>query len=191
MIEGNDAMMKMSRDQYDDLAEICGVMANPTRLRILIGVMRDECNVKKIQLKLGLHQAAVSRHLSIMRHARLVKARREGLKKCYTVISPIVGKLIETFGYSEGATPEEIAETCELLKALSNTTRIRIIAGLIKDECNVKRIQEKLGLPQSTVSQHLNVLKSSGIVASEEKKKRTCYIVIHPIVRTILTLPER
>ena len=182
-------MTDISRDRYDDLAEICGVMANPNRLKILVGVMRDECNVKRIQSKLGLHQATVSRHLAIMRHARLVKARREGLKKCYTVISPIVRELIHAFGYTDNTDPDQIEETCELLRAMSNTTRLRIIEGLIENECNVKRIQERLGLPQSTVSQHLSVLKSARIVSPREQGPLICYVVSHPIIRRIMSFP--
>ena len=55
-------------------------------------------------------------------------------------------------------------EASEMLKALAHPARLAILAGLLKDECNVGRIQETLRLPQSTVSQHLRVLKDKGII---------------------------
>jgi len=52
----------------------------------------------------------------------------------------------------------------EILKALSHPVRLQIIEGLIKNECNVSEIQKILKLPQSTVSQHLRILKNAGII---------------------------
>jgi DNA-binding transcriptional ArsR family regulator len=52
----------------------------------------------------------------------------------------------------------------EMLKALSHPARLKIVVGLLKDECNVAQIQKVLRLPQSTISQHLRVLKNAGVV---------------------------
>jgi len=35
----------------------------------------------------------------------------------------------------------------EMLKALAHPVRLEIIAGLLKNECNVAQIQRNLGLP--------------------------------------------
>ena len=50
-------------------------------------------------------------------------------------------------------------QLAKVLKALGHSARLRIVAGLIKNECNVSQIQQSLQLPQSTVSQHLKILK--------------------------------
>lgn len=59
-------------------------------------------------------------------------------------------------------------EAAEMLKALAHPVRLCIVRGLlVKKQCNVTYMQECLELPQSTVSQHLQKLRSLGIVESE------------------------
>lgn len=53
----------------------------------------------------------------------------------------------------------------ETLKVIAHPVRLCIINGLLdKGECNVSHMQECLNIPQSTVSQHLQKLKSAGII---------------------------
>lgn len=66
----------------------------------------------------------------------------------------------------------------EKLKALAHPHRLCIIKGLIDGGCNVTKIQECLGLPQSTVSQHLAKLKSAGIIDGERNGLEICYHVV-------------
>lgn len=77
-----------------------------------------------------------------------------------------------------------------ILKALAHPTRLEIIAGLLEDECNVTKIQRDLGLPQSTISQHLRVLKSVGIVKGRREGTRICYSVVDEQVREIMRIIE-
>jgi ArsR family transcriptional regulator len=57
----------------------------------------------------------------------------------------------------------------ELLKALAHPVRLCIVNGLLnKGTCNVSFMQNCLGMPQSTVSQHLQKLRVAGIVKGEE-----------------------
>ncbi|MNP16950.1 Transcriptional repressor PagR [compost metagenome] len=59
-------------------------------------------------------------------------------------------------------------EVADILKALAHPVRLCIVKGLMqKENCNVTYIQECLDLPQSTVSQHLQKLRSMGIVETE------------------------
>lgn len=56
-------------------------------------------------------------------------------------------------------------ELAEILKTLAHPTRLCIVKGLIeKGECNVTHMQSCLAIPQSTVSQHLQKLKSANII---------------------------
>jgi len=73
----------------------------------------------------------------------------------------------------------------EILKALAHPTRLQIIAGLMNNECNVGQIQKKLGVPQSTISQHLRVLRSSGIIKARHEGAKRCYKVVDNRVRKI------
>lgn len=53
----------------------------------------------------------------------------------------------------------------EILRALANPARLRIVAELAaRDACVAGEIIEVLPLAQSTVSEHLKVLKEAGIV---------------------------
>jgi ArsR family transcriptional regulator len=50
----------------------------------------------------------------------------------------------------------------------------------------VKKIVGKLGLPQSTVSQHLAILKKQGIVTMRKTGVKTCYRVAHAKVAKLI-----
>ena len=66
----------------------------------------------------------------------------------------------------------------EIFKALAHPIRLKIVCGLCKkDECNVTKMVEKLGIPQPTVSQHLNILKNAGIITGYKKGTTICYKV--------------
>ena len=59
----------------------------------------------------------------------------------------------------------KLTEVSEILKALAHPVRLCIVKGLIeKGECNVSHMQNCLKAPQSTVSQHLQKLRTAGII---------------------------
>ena len=74
----------------------------------------------------------------------------------------------------------------ELLKALGHPVRLRMVSGICRDECNVNQVVKRLGLPQSTVSQHLAILKAHGIVAPQKTGVSTCYKVVDERVPAML-----
>lgn len=68
-----------------------------------------------------------------------------------------------------------LAEAC---KALGHPARIQILKHLLnEDRCICGRIVEVMPLAQSTVSQHLKVLKDAGLVQGEIEGPKTCYCV--------------
>ncbi len=87
-----------------------------------------------------------------------------------------------------GVNYEKVSET---LKALGHPARLKMVAGLLKDECNVAQIQKVLGLPQSTISQHLRILKNAGIIKGRREGTKTCYRVIDARVRKIVKIIKR
>ncbi len=61
-------------------------------------------------------------------------------------------------------------------KALSHPARIRIIRLLLSEKtCIGGDIVDVVGLAQSTVSEHLRILKASGIITGEITRPRVCY----------------
>ena len=62
--------------------------------------------------------------------------------------------------------------------ALAHPARVRILRILLaRRGCVCGEIVEALPLAQSTVSQHLNVLKEHGLIQGEIDGPRTCYCV--------------
>ncbi|OGI19588.1 MAG: hypothetical protein A2287_02635 [Candidatus Melainabacteria bacterium RIFOXYA12_FULL_32_12] len=84
---------------------------------------------------------------------------------------------------------EKANELAFIFKALSHPIRVQMIAGLIKnDECNVTKMVENLKASQPTISQHINVLKSSGIVKGYRKGNQICYKIDNDTVRKIYSV---
>jgi len=81
----------------------------------------------------------------------------------------------------------DIEKMAEIFKALSGTTRLKIVIGLIeKNECNVNKMAEGLGVAQSNVSQHLSILKNAGIIEGYRKGNQICYKVVNEFVIKIV-----
>lgn len=74
------------------------------------------------------------------------------------------------------------------IKALAHPYRLCIVKGLIENDCNVTKIQDCLGLPQSTVSQHLIKLKAANIIAGERNGLEVKYSVIDEDVIEIINI---
>ena len=63
-------------------------------------------------------------------------------------------------------------------KALANPTRIQILRTLATSgTCVCGQIVDILPLAQSTVSQHLKVLKEAGLIRGDVDGPRTCYCI--------------
>lgn len=75
----------------------------------------------------------------------------------------------------------------EILKVLGHPIRLKIVAGLMSQSCNVKKIWECLGLPQATVSQHLALLKNKGIIDGRRDGVEVYYQVVSNQARDIVT----
>jgi len=68
-----------------------------------------------------------------------------------------------------------MASVLKSLRALSDATRLRILALLEKDELSVNELQEIMRLGQSRISTHLGLLQDSELVQSRRDGKRTFY----------------
>lgn len=81
---------------------------------------------------------------------------------------------------------ENYSDAAEMLRALAHPVRICIVRGLIEKPSNVSNIYQCLELPQSTVSQHLSVLRSRGIVAGRRQGTEVVYYIKHPLAIKII-----
>jgi len=72
----------------------------------------------------------------------------------------------------------DFSREAEIFKALGHPIRLKIVYGLLKlGGCNVKNMQECLGMHQATVSQHLIHLKNRGIITSSRQGLEMVYRV--------------
>ena len=68
-----------------------------------------------------------------------------------------------------------MSSTLKSLRALSDPTRLRIVALLEHDELSVNELQEITRLGQSRISTHLGLLADCELVSSRREGKRTFY----------------
>ncbi|OBR62934.1 transcriptional regulator [Paenibacillus oryzae] len=77
----------------------------------------------------------------------------------------------------------------EVLKAIAHPVRLCILNGLLqKGNCNVSFMQDCLGLPQSTVSQHLQKLRTAGIVEAERNGLEVNYSIKNEKIKQFVEL---
>ena len=85
--------------------------------------------------------------------------------------------------------PDADAELAALAKALGHPARVRIVRLLARRvTCVCGEIVDELGLAQSTVSQHLKVLKDAGLVQGEVDGPRVCYCLDPRTLRRLKAL---
>lgn len=77
-----------------------------------------------------------------------------------------------------------------ITNALAEESRLRIVAGLRQGDLCVCQIAELLGLAQSTVSKHMFILKTAGLVESRREGKWIYYLrpqkELSPAVQKVL-----
>jgi len=77
---------------YELQAEICRSLADPKRLMIISALSDGEKSVGELGAALGLRQANVSQHLTVLRSNGLVNTRREGVTIYYSLRSPKIAR---------------------------------------------------------------------------------------------------
>lgn len=69
-------------------------------------------------------------------------------------------------------------ELATLLKALAHPARIRILQHLSQHgSCYFGSLSEVVELAPSTISQHVQILKTAGLLLGSAEEQRTCYCV--------------
>jgi ArsR family transcriptional regulator len=80
-------------------------------------------------------------------------------------------------------------ELSTLAKALGHPARVKILRILVrKNACICGDIVEELPLAQSTVSQHLKVLKDAGLIRGDVDGPRVCYCIEQRALRRLKAL---
>lgn len=69
----------------------------------------------------------------------------------------------------------ELSQTTDIFKALSDEQRLRALMALLPQELCVCQLVELLGLAPSTVSKHMSILKQVGLVESRKDGRWVFY----------------
>jgi ubiquinone/menaquinone biosynthesis C-methylase UbiE/DNA-binding transcriptional ArsR family regulator len=87
-----------------------------------------------------------------------------------------------------------MSSTLKSLRALSDPTRLRIVALLERDELSVNELQEITHMGQSRISTHLGLLQDAELLESRREGKRTFYRLnsgADALAREFITLAGR
>ena len=74
-----------------------------------------------------------------------------------------------------------------VLKALANESRLRIVDRLSRGECSVGELTDLVGSDRSTVSKHLALLRSHGIVEDRRDGNVVYYTLLTPCVMSFFS----
>jgi ArsR family transcriptional regulator len=85
--------------------------------------------------------------------------------------------------------PEADDELAKLAKAIGHPARVRILRMLSQKEARVcSQIVGELPLAQSTVSEHLRILKDAGLIRSSQDGPRVGYCINYNVLRKLKAL---
>ncbi len=84
---------------------------------------------------------------------------------------------------------EDFLQFC---KALANNNRQQILFSVFTDkqEHTVGEVANKVGIAQSTASEHLSLLKRAGVLVSEKRDREVYYMVNKDKIRQFVDLIE-
>jgi len=78
----------------------------------------------------------------------------------------------------------------KILKAISHPHRLEIVINLYHNECSVKECQKNMHLPQSTISQHLRILREAEVIVDMRDGTTVCHKVVDPFVIDMIKILE-
>jgi rhodanese-related sulfurtransferase len=160
-------------DIYEQLARIGKVVMHPKRVQLLELLCQGERTVEALAAATGLKFTTASAHLQVMRHARLVVTRREGLHVYYRTAGEEVCRFVAALGDLARA---RLAEVDQILRDIGagerSTERVsraellrRAQAGEVvvvdvrpSEEFQAGHIPGALSLPLEHLELHLDQL---------------------------------
>ena len=78
-----------------------------------------------------------------------------------------------------------------ILRAMGNFRHLEILFALWKQEKSVGDLEQIVGLSQSALSQHLAVLRRTGVVKTRRQAQMIYYSIKSPITNNILSMLDK
>ncbi len=82
--------------------------------------------------------------------------------------------------------PATLSRAADIIKMLGHPERLKIVEVLEPGEAMVSEIQQRLDLPQATVSQQLAKMRGCGILTQRRDGVHVYYRIVEPKVHHIL-----
>jgi DNA-binding transcriptional ArsR family regulator len=79
-----------------------------------------------------------------------------------------------------------LAKASVIFRVLSHHVRLRIVELLMGEQLSVCDLAEEMAMPQASISQHLNLLRTNGIVEGERRGQKVFYTVISPQAHSMI-----
>jgi ArsR family transcriptional regulator len=98
---------------------------------------------------------------------------------------------IQVFEYTNVVQELLQSYKANIFQALSHPTRIAILEVLQGGELSAGAIQERLGLEQANLSQHLAILRSRQIVVNRKDGNQVFYSLRNPVLSEVLDIMRR
>ncbi len=103
---------------YDQIGRIAKGLGSPRRLELLEVLAQGERSVEELAKQAGLSLANTSRHLQVLREARLLEARKDGLRVYYRLAEPEVYHAVRSL---RGLAERRLAEVDALVRTYLGT----------------------------------------------------------------------
>jgi DNA-binding transcriptional ArsR family regulator len=84
-----------------------------------------------------------------------------------------------------------LMRAAHVYRVLSHPTRLRVVDLLMTEQLAVGELAERLELAPATLSQHLNLLRTNGVVKGERKGTRVFYKVVSPLAHAMITCLQK
>jgi DNA-binding transcriptional ArsR family regulator len=87
-VRNDAAMMKI----FEMQCEICKALGHPVRLAIVDRLNGEDTSAADLIRELGLSKANLSKHMTLLMHAGIVEARKDGRRISYRLTDPAIHK---------------------------------------------------------------------------------------------------
>ena len=108
-----------------------------------------------------------------------IRARNRPAKKVPSDIFDLIGK------------GENIREASAAMQAMAHPLRLKILCLVNNQELSVLEIVDAVGTSQSNISQHLAVLRDTGILEARKDANKVFYRIVDPRVLEMIALTRR
>jgi DNA-binding transcriptional ArsR family regulator len=94
--------LPLDSEDLTTVMETFKALADETRIKLIVRLYQGEHKVNDLVEALASPQSTVSRHLAVLRHAKLVVVRRDGTNAYYRLADSHVGSLVaQAFAHAE------------------------------------------------------------------------------------------